>query len=114
MKSDLMKGEEGTLEEEALAEASTQDGLSLDWLDPWRGVLLQLPGRKQKDCCVCSERPYGGKRRRAKTMCVKCKRGVHRMCALMHVCVLKNQHYQLLKDQHFHFLDPYANRRGQQ
>ncbi|KAJ9578859.1 hypothetical protein L9F63_004918 [Diploptera punctata] len=83
--SDVVKTEEGeTMQEEMLAESRSQDGLSLGWNDPWRDVLLQLPGRKQKDCCVCSERPFGGKRRRAKTMCAKCKRGVHRMCALMH------------------------------
>ena len=111
MKSEDMKDECNTLEEKPQA----QDGVSLDWLDPMRDVLLQLPGKKQKDCCVCSERPFGGKRRRAKTMCAKCKRGVHRTCAVMHVCVLKNQHcYQLLRNQPFHFLDPYANSRVQQ
>ncbi|PSN45815.1 hypothetical protein C0J52_05500 [Blattella germanica] len=61
--------------------------------DPWRGILLQLPGRKQKDCCVCSERPFGGKRRRSKTMCAGCKRGVHRTCATMHVCILRNDYF---------------------
>ena len=42
-----------------------------------RGV-VNLPGRKEKDCCICSDRRRGGQRRRSRTACTQCGRGLHR------------------------------------
>lgn len=50
-----------------------------------RQRLETLPGRKEKDCCVCSTRAAGGIRRRSRTICSQCKRGVHRHCLRRHV-----------------------------
>lgn len=48
-----------------------------------RGV-VNLPGRKEKDCCICSDRRRGGQRRRSRTACTQCGRGLHRGCARLH------------------------------
>ena len=46
-----------------------------------------LPGKKEKDCCVCSNRKkieIG--RKRTRTICVKCDRGLHGTCLSKHKC----------------------------
>lgn len=50
--------------------------------------LRKLPGQKQKDCCVCNKRSkHGdGKRRRSKTVCAKCGKGLHGQCFPEHKC----------------------------
>lgn len=55
--------------------------------DPWKDVLIRLPGKKEKDCCVCNRRAEG-KRRRSKTMCMKCERGLHCICFPFHRCYI--------------------------
>ncbi|KAG8279398.1 hypothetical protein J6590_106445 [Homalodisca vitripennis] len=41
-----------------------------------------LPGKKERECVVCSPVSIagGGKRKRSRTACVKCKRGLHGGC----------------------------------
>jgi hypothetical protein len=51
----------------------------------WKDVLIRLPGKKAKDCCVCDRRSFG-KRRRSRTVCVKCERGLHWICFPFHRC----------------------------
>ncbi|XP_069111345.1 piggyBac transposable element-derived protein 4-like [Argopecten irradians] len=46
-----------------------------------------LPQRKEKDCCVCSSRARGGIRRRSRTACTLCRRGLHRECIRLHHCI---------------------------
>ena len=48
-----------------------------------RGV-VNLPGRKEKDCCICSDRRRGGQRRRSRTACTQCGTGLHRGCTRLH------------------------------
>ncbi|XP_033761258.1 piggyBac transposable element-derived protein 4-like [Pecten maximus] len=50
-----------------------------------------LPGRREKDCCVCSKRAAGGVRRRSRTVCSICKRGVHRHCLTRHAVLCNEQ-----------------------
>ena len=46
-----------------------------------------LPGKKQKDCCVCSNRKKTETRhKRTRTIYVKCGRGLHGTCLSMHKC----------------------------
>ncbi|KAJ8319539.1 hypothetical protein KUTeg_002887 [Tegillarca granosa] len=47
------------------------------------GVKL-LSGRKEKDCCVCSRRSQAGGRRRSRTACSFCGKGLHRCCIQFH------------------------------
>ncbi|CAG2245712.1 unnamed protein product [Mytilus edulis] len=42
-----------------------------------------LPDRKEKDCCVCSNRSHGG-RKRSRTVCNFCKKGLHKDCVSLH------------------------------
>lgn len=50
--------------------------------------IRKLPANKEKDCCVCSNRSKNenSKRRRARTVCVKCEKGCHGECFPNHVC----------------------------
>lgn len=43
-----------------------------------------LPGKKEKDCCVCSGRYTGGVRRRSRTVCTFCSKGLHSKCVRQH------------------------------
>jgi hypothetical protein len=45
-----------------------------------------IPDRKEKDCAVCSDRSQPGGRKRSRTMCAECKRGVHHYCFSKHHC----------------------------
>ncbi|PNF31176.1 hypothetical protein B7P43_G15164, partial [Cryptotermes secundus] len=47
-----------------------------------------LPARKEKDCCVCNRRTRLGKgqRRRSRTICAKCEKGLHGECFPEHKC----------------------------
>ncbi|CAC5402938.1 unnamed protein product [Mytilus coruscus] len=46
--------------------------------------LRKLPGRKEKDCSVCSVRNVPGGRKRSKHICVVCHKGVHKTCFKKH------------------------------
>ncbi|XP_069104900.1 piggyBac transposable element-derived protein 4-like [Argopecten irradians] len=50
-------------------------------------LLEKLPGRKERDCSVCSDRQHSV-RRRCKTRCTRCKAGVHKLCVARHVCTI--------------------------
>ena len=51
----------------------------------------RLPGSREKDCCVCSDRKLQ-LRRRSKTVCVICLKGLHLTCASKHkICSCKNE-----------------------
>lgn len=41
---------------------------------------------KEKDCCVCSDRKTPGGRKRSRTMCNKCLKGLHGPCMSKHKC----------------------------
>lgn len=44
--------------------------------------------RKEKRCCECSgKKNPQGKRKRSRTECVQCERGLHLNCLLTHKCV---------------------------
>ena len=47
--------------------------------------IANLPGKKEKDCIVCSNwnNPAIG-RKRSRTVCTKCAKGVHAKCSLKH------------------------------
>ncbi|XP_046676117.1 longitudinals lacking protein, isoforms H/M/V-like isoform X6 [Homalodisca vitripennis] len=45
----------------------------------------KLPEKKQRICCVCSKMSRD-KRRRSRTVCVRCKKGVHGICFVKHFC----------------------------
>ena len=77
------------------------DALSKEWLEEKYyavGILgttmtkndtkfiRKLPAKKEKDCCVCSKRTKNGpvKRRRSRTVCVKCEKGLHGECFPQH------------------------------
>ncbi|XP_033749267.1 piggyBac transposable element-derived protein 4-like [Pecten maximus] len=51
-----------------------------------RQILVLLPPGKERDCCVCSShvRHGSGIRRRSRTVCSLCKRGLHRQCQERH------------------------------
>ncbi|CAG2187891.1 unnamed protein product [Mytilus edulis] len=53
-------------------------------LTPQPGI-RKLQRGKQKDCTVCSDRKHGI-RHRARTECVRCKKGLHNQCKRRHVC----------------------------
>lgn len=46
--------------------------------------LDKLPGKKERQCCVCSG--VGGVRKRAHTVCSGCQKGLHGLCLAKHVC----------------------------
>ncbi len=46
--------------------------------------LEKLPGKKEKQCCVCSG--VGGVRKRSRTVCSVCQKGLHGLCSAKHVC----------------------------
>ena len=50
--------------------------------------IANLPGKKEKDCIVCSDRnnPAIGCKR-SRTVCTKCDKGVHAKCSLKHKCL---------------------------
>ena len=50
--------------------------------------IRNLPGKKEKDCIVCSDRnnPAIGQKR-SRTVCTKCDKGVHTNCSLKHKCL---------------------------
>ena len=79
------------------------DALSKEWLEEKNcavGILgtnndenvtkliRKLSAKKEKDCCVCSKRTKKGpvKRRRSRTVCVKCEKGLHGECFPQHKC----------------------------
>ena len=47
-------------------------------------TVVNLPGKKEKDCCVCSDRRLGGQRRRSRTACARCGKGLHSGCVRLH------------------------------
>lgn len=54
--------------------------------DPGGRGIRKIPGEKEKDCTVCSDRKNKGPRKRARTQCVKCLKGLHGECAARHKC----------------------------
>lgn len=48
----------------------------------------KLPGRQERNCCVCSaaSTQAGGKRKKSRSICIKCKRGLHPFCVPQHLC----------------------------
>lgn len=47
--------------------------------------IAAIAGKKEKDCCICSNRKNGN-RRRSRTMCSVCKKGLHLHCVNLHMC----------------------------
>lgn len=47
-----------------------------------------LPERKERNCSVCSKASTaaGGTRKKSRTICIKCKKGVHAICFNQHKC----------------------------
>ncbi|XP_062579873.1 piggyBac transposable element-derived protein 4-like [Saccostrea cucullata] len=52
--------------------------------------LRKLPSGKQKECSVCSDRNGFGGRRRTRTICTDCHRGLHKDCVMDHLCVAED------------------------
>jgi hypothetical protein len=51
---------------------------------PAAGYGIQmLPGRKEKNCVVCSK---PNNRKRSRTMCIRCNKGLHGQCMVKHTC----------------------------
>ncbi|GFR58536.1 PiggyBac transposable element-derived protein 4 [Elysia marginata] len=48
------------------------------------GVVM-IPDGKEKDCCVCSDRKQPGGRKRSRTACTKCHKGLHGTCLAKHL-----------------------------
>ena len=48
--------------------------------------LTQLPGRKERECAVCSDQK-NNTRRRSRTVCSLCQKGVHVLCFQRHKCL---------------------------
>ena len=48
--------------------------------------LTRLPNNKERDCVVCSDRCVPGGRKRAKTMCNGCSKGLHGTCSTKNKC----------------------------
>lgn len=50
--------------------------------------LTKLPDKKERNCCVCSKEStqQGGKRKKTRTACSKCGRGLHALCYPQHIC----------------------------
>lgn len=63
--------------------------LSEEWLafknngNPTLAGLTKLPGKKEARCCVCTSE---GKKRRSRSVCNKCKKGLHGECYPKHSC----------------------------
>jgi hypothetical protein len=51
-------------------------------------LIRKLPAKKEQDCCVCNKRTKNGpvKRRRSRTVCGKCEKGLHGECFPQHKC----------------------------
>lgn len=47
--------------------------------------LTLLQGSKERDCCVCSDR-LKGQRKRSRTVCTKCTKGLHSKFSKLHIC----------------------------
>jgi hypothetical protein len=79
------------------------DALSKEWLEEKNSevgilgtnndkndakLIRKLPAKKEKNCCVCSKRMKNGpfKRRRSRTVCVKCEKGLHGECFPQRKC----------------------------
>ena len=45
-----------------------------------------IPDNKEKDCCICSDRKKPGGRKRSRTWCKICKKGLHHYCQPKHTC----------------------------
>lgn len=47
-----------------------------------------LPDRKERNCSVCSKvsTAAGGTRKKSRTVCIRCKKGVHAVCFNQHKC----------------------------
>lgn len=47
-----------------------------------------LPGKQERNCCVCSplSTKAGGKRKKSRTACTKCGKGLHGVCFGKHKC----------------------------
>ena len=69
---------------EALSETQRCEPLARQRRNRGNVTLSTLPGRKEKDCCVCSDRSRGGVRRRSRTVCKLCGKGLHRDCVNLH------------------------------
>lgn len=51
-------------------------------------TIVKIGSGKEKDCIVCSRRYKGGHRRRSRTMCTRCEKGLHQHCLPRHNCVM--------------------------
>ena len=51
-----------------------------------RSGVATMPNNREKDCCVCSDRKTPGGRKRARTSCIKCDKGLHGTCQAKHKC----------------------------
>ena len=48
--------------------------------------VCEIPQGKEKDCCMCSNRTIPGGRKRTRTMCSRCTKGLHGPCFPKHKC----------------------------
>ena len=48
--------------------------------------LRHLPGRKERECVVCSDQKNNA-HRRSRAVCSSCQKGVHALCFLKHKCL---------------------------
>ncbi|KAK3795292.1 hypothetical protein RRG08_065255 [Elysia crispata] len=69
------------------------DGLAKDALEirdtppgPSSSItIIQIPDKKERECSVCSD-PKGAGRKRSRTMCSVCQKGLHGTCLHQHKC----------------------------
>ena len=69
------------------------DGLAKDALEirdtppgPSSSItIIQIPDKKERECTVCSD-PKGAGRKRSRTMCSVCQKGLHGTCLHQHKC----------------------------
>ncbi|XP_071152156.1 piggyBac transposable element-derived protein 4-like [Mytilus edulis] len=67
-------------------EGLTEEHLSNRQQNPGqRQKIRKVTERKEKDCTVCSDRK-NGRRRRARTECSRCAKGLHKLCVHRHEC----------------------------
>ncbi|XP_072172008.1 uncharacterized protein [Diadema setosum] len=62
-------------------------------MDDGESIVVSLGGGGhggRRDCCVCSIRRLG-QRHRARTICKFCKKGLHRKCEHLHMCVWRKR-----------------------
>ncbi|XP_071490607.1 uncharacterized protein [Diadema antillarum] len=62
-------------------------------MDDGESMVVSLGGGRhggRRDCCVCSIRRLG-QRHRARTICKFCKKGLHRKCEHLHMCVWRKR-----------------------